>query len=61
MSKIGYEKHLEIQRTVPHDENYPTENADSPLPLNTAVDRPMVNMDLEDSEFPILYFIFFSE
>lgn len=61
MSTIRYEKHLEIQRTVPHSEAYHTENAENPLPQNTAVDHSMVNTDLEDSEFPILYFISLSE
>ena len=44
MSKFGYEKHLEVQRTDPRGEEYHTGNANSPLPQNIAVGHSMVKL-----------------
>lgn len=44
MGKIGNDKHFEIQRTVPDNEEFYTGYADSPLLQNTGVNYSMLNI-----------------
>lgn len=43
MGKIGKDRHYEIQRTVPHNEEFHTGYADSPLLQNIGVNYSMSN------------------